>query len=94
MSEKTVSGGKKALKVIITILLCILCFAALLLLGARAYFRLPVSGYYKNSEKAFVIPGLSDGMVHQGLAYDSESGNFLITGYRTDGKASQVSVKG
>ena len=92
MSEKTVSGGKKALKVIITVLLCILCFVALLLLGARAYFRLPVSGYYKNSEKAFVIPGLSDGMVHQGLAYDSENGTFLITGYRTDGKASQVSV--
>ena len=63
-----------------------------LLHGIRGYFRIPVSEYYKNSEKAFVIPGLSDGMTHQGLAYDSENDTFLITGYRSDGNASQVSV--
>lgn len=90
--EKTVSGGRKALKVILVILCCLIGLVLLLLLGIRAYFRLSVSEYYRNSEKTFVIPGLSDGMIHQGLAYDSENDTFLITGYRTDGNASQVSV--
>lgn len=90
--EKAISGGQKALKVIIIILGCLVGLVLLLLLGVRAYFRLPVNEYYKNSEKAFVIPGLSDGMIHQGLAYDSENDTFLITGYRTDGEASQMSV--
>ena len=90
--QKAVSGKSKAKKVILITLCYILGLVLLLLLGIRGYFRLPVSGYYRNSEKAFVIPGLSDGMIHQGLAYDSENGTFLITGYRTDGAASQVSV--
>lgn len=93
MSQKiAASGGRKALKVILIILGCLVGLVLLLLLGIRAYFRLPVSGYYRHSEKAFVIPGLSDGMIHQGLAYDGENDTFLITGYRTDGNASQVSV--
>lgn len=92
MSDKPSSAGKRAIKTVVTVICCILCFVLLVLLGARAYFRHPVSAYYKSSEKAFVIPGISDGMIHQGLAYDSENDAFLITGYRTDGKASQVSV--
>lgn len=90
--EKTSSAGRKALKIVLITFCCILGFVLLLILGARAYFRLPIEEYYKNSEKAFIIPGLSDGMVHQGLAYDGENDTFLITGYRTDGKASQLSV--
>ena len=90
--EKTISEGRKALKAVTVVLGCLVGFVILLLLGVRVYFRLPVSAYYGNSEKAFVIPGLSDGMIHQGLAYDSENDTFLITGYRTDGNASQVSV--
>ncbi len=86
------SGKQKALKVALIILCCLVGLVLLLVLGVRAYFRLPVRDYYKNSEKAFVIPGLSDGMIHQGLAYDSASDTFFITGYRTDGAASQVSL--
>lgn len=93
MSKENFSTDRRnPLKTILIILLCIVGFIGLLLLGARAYFRLPISEYYKNSEKAFVIPGLNDGMVHQGLSYDRETDSFFITGYRTDGKASQVSI--
>lgn len=93
MSQKTsVSGKRKAGKVVAIVLCCLLGVILLFLLGIRAYFRIPVREYYGNSEKAFVIPGLSDGMIHQGLAYDDENQTFLITGYRTDGAASQVSV--
>lgn len=93
MSQKnSATGERKALKVVLIILCCLIGLVLVFLLGVRGYFRIPVSGYYKISEKAFVIPGLSDGMIHQGLAYDSESDTFFITGYRTDGGASQVSL--
>ncbi len=78
--------------VIIRILCCIIAFVLLLLLGVRLWFRLPVTDYYRNSESSFIIPGLSDGMTHQGLAYDEETDEFLITAYRTDGKSSELSI--
>lgn len=81
-----------AVRILLTILCCLVGLLVLLVIGVRAYFRIPVSGYYRHSEKAFVIPGLSDGMTHQGLAYDRETDTFLITGYRSDGKPSQVSM--
>lgn len=93
MSETVAEKKKKSpWKILGIVLGCILGFAVLLVIGARCYFRLPVAEYYRNSEKTFVIPGLSDGMILQGLAYDTDSGDFYITGYRTDGQASQVSL--
>ena len=82
--------NNKAGKIILIIVACILGVALLFVLGVRAYFRIPVAEYYKNSNRAFVIPGLNDGMTHQGLAYND--GEFFITGYRSDGEASQVSI--
>ena len=58
--------------------------------GAIAYFRLPVNEYYKNSEKAFIIPALSTAYVPQGFCYDADSGWFLATGYMKDGTASPI----
>ena len=75
-------------KAIIIVLCCLVGLVLVLLLGIRGYFRIPVSEYYKNSEKAFVIPGLSDGMTHQGLAsvsythldvYKIQNPNFVCT---------------
>ena len=79
---------KKILKIFLIILILIIA----VLFGARLYFRLPVSDYYKNSEKAFKIPGLSEGFVPQGLAYSEEKGVFLITGYMKDGSACPIYV--
>ena len=90
--EKTSSAGEKVSQAILIILCCLIGLVLIVLLAARAYFRISVREYYANSKKAFVIPGLSDGMIHQGLAYDSENDTFLITGYRSDGKASQLSM--
>lgn len=86
------SGGRKVWKIILTVFCIIVGVVLLFILGVREYFRLPVMGYYRNSEKTFTIPGLSDGMIVQGLAYDSVSKEFLVTGYRSDGQPSQVSV--
>lgn len=83
-TEKTKS--KKALKIVI-IIVAVIC---LFLLGIRAYFRLPVAEYYRNSEKSFLIPGISDGAVLQGLEY--ANGKFLVCGYMSDGSASKIYV--
>lgn len=58
--------------------------------GGRLYLRLPVSDYYRASDKAFVIPGLSDNFVPQGLSFDKGSDTFLLTGYQKDHTASPV----
>lgn len=79
-------------RIVLTVGCIIVGVVLLILLAARLYFRIPVHEYYANSEKTFVIPGLSDGMIVQGLAYDSGSDWFYVTGYRSDGKASQVGI--
>ena len=87
MSKKS---GSKAKKVIITILVVLVALVAIVLIGARIYFRAPVSAYYKASEKAFVIPGLMDNMTPQGLDYVSSVDTYLICGYQKDGAPSRI----
>lgn len=87
MSKKT---GSKAKKVIVTILVVLAALIAIVLIGARIYFRAPVSSYYKASEKAFVIPGLMDNMTPQGLDYISSVDTYLICGYQKDGSPSRI----
>ena len=77
---------------LLIVVACVIAFLGVILLGAIGYFRLSVSDYYKNSEKAFVIPGLSDGYVPQGFCYDENSNWFLATGYMTDNSASPIYV--
>ncbi|MBQ3493585.1 MAG: hypothetical protein IJA88_05695 [Clostridia bacterium] len=77
---------KKTFKVLISIVLVL----AIILLGAVGYFKLPVNEYYKNSEKAFVIPELDSGYVPQGFCFDITQNTFLATGYMKDGSASPV----
>lgn len=81
----------KPLKIVLIVLAVLLALVLLFLGGVRLYFRLPVSDYYKNSEKAFVIPEINSGMIQQGLAYVEDDDLFLITGYKS-GDASMLSV--
>ncbi|MBE6547170.1 MAG: hypothetical protein E7668_07040 [Ruminococcaceae bacterium] len=87
MINQTMPKWAKAVCVILAILIGVI---AAVLLGVRAYFRLSVSDYYRASEKGFRIPGLSDGFIPQGLAYEESRQLFLVTGYQKDGSASPV----
>lgn len=82
----------KALKITLSAVACVVLALGFILLCAIGYFRLPVSAYYKNSENAFVMPGLNDGYVPQGFCYDQEETWFLATGYMTDHSCSPVYV--
>lgn len=65
---------------------------ATVLLGARLYFRIPVRDYYRASERGFIIPDLGRGFVAQGIAYDEQSGRFLVNGYQKDNIASPIYI--
>lgn len=84
------AGHGRKIPVIVKILIGLVIFLALVVLGARAYFRVPVSSYYKASDKGFKIPGLSAGLVPQGLSWDEDNKIYLVTGYQKDGTATYV----
>lgn len=65
---------------------------AMVLLGARLYFRIPVRDYYRDSEHGFIIPDLGRGFVAQGITYDEQSGRFLVNGYQKDNIASPIYI--
>ncbi len=78
--------------VLIVIALAITLLFGLIVLVFNYLFRWSVSEYYRDSEKAFVIPAINDGFIAQGIAYDERSGCFLVTGYQNDGTASPIHV--
>ncbi|MBE7083526.1 MAG: hypothetical protein E7373_02845 [Clostridiales bacterium] len=77
---------------IAVIFLAVILFFCLIFGCAVGYFRLTVAHYYQASEKAFVIPGLDDGHVPQGLDFDKENELFIFSGYMADHTASPVYV--
>ena len=84
--------SKLSLKIRIPLIALIVLISLILtaLVGAIAYFRLPVSSYYSASDKAFVIPGLDSDFVPQGMHYDRENRTILVSGYSADGNASSI----
>lgn len=86
MEKKKLAWWKKCC---IALVVIVAMFCALLE-GGRLYLRLPVSDYYRASDKAFVIPGLSDDFVPQGISFDKGSDTFLLTGYQKDHTASPI----
>ena len=46
--------------------------------------ELQLRDFYNNSEAAFIIPGLKEGFIPQGLFYEEEHDIFLISGYYKD----------
>ena len=88
--KHSATAPRRILRNVIISLMVLLLLIALLLLGVRLYFRLPLSDYYRASEVAFRIPGLSEGFIPQGLDFDEENGLWLVTGYQKDGGAAPL----
>ena len=84
------SPKKSILRTLLSIVTVIAVVAAAVLLGAVLYFRLPVSAYYAHSTAGFAIPDIHRGFIPQGLALDTGSDCFFITGYMKDKSASPV----
>ena len=84
--KKKKSLSKRLLKAFIIFIAVI----AVILLGARLYFRIPVSEYYSHSEREFTIPDINSGFIAQGLTYDDRSDCFFMTGYMNDKSSSPI----
>lgn len=78
---KTHKTSRRPGRTLLLVICSLLLLVVLVLVGGRLWFRLPVTGYYKASDAAFSIPGLSDGFVPQGLDYDEQDRVFLVGGY-------------
>ncbi|MCR4741508.1 MAG: hypothetical protein K5866_01365 [Treponema sp.] len=83
---------KKTLNIIIKVILVIILIILLFITGLRTYFRFPVSKFYRNSEKSFIIPDSNKNYIAQGLTYSEEDGNFYLTGYMKDHSASPIYI--
>lgn len=88
MPGKKESSGflRKSAKVVFVLAASVV----LVLAGARLYFRIPVNSYYRASEKAFAIPGLSDNLIPQGFDYIESEGIYLVGGYQKDNSPSRI----
>ena len=73
-------------------LICAFVFFSLsIILGvALLVLRAPSGKYYDHSFPAFVIPGLSDGLVQQGFHYDEKNDIFFVSGYMCDKSSSRI----
>lgn len=84
---------KKKMKPLVklgVILASIVLFFGIILGGAIGYFRLSANSYYLASQTAFLIPGLNDGYIPQGLCYDDKSQTFILSGYKNNHSPSPV----
>ena len=81
-------------RILTAVIAVLILIPLLLVLGVRAYVRLPHLGYYHKSERAFKIPGLGDGFVPQGIDYDTERNTYLVTGYDKAGGQSPLYLVG
>lgn len=79
-------------RLLLSCLCGLMVLVLLVLLGGKLWFSLPISAYYRASEAAFEIPGISSGFVPQGMAYAADTDRLLLTGYMTDHSASPIYV--
>ena len=50
------------------------------------------AAFLKKTEVGFVVPGLAEGLIPQGICYDDAHGVYLISGYYEDDTPSQICV--
>lgn len=80
---------KKGVKRMIIIIPCLVVLVGAVLIY---YFGAKYPMFYKNSSKEFVIPGLDEKFVPQGLEYVAAHNVFLLNGYMSDGLPSRIYV--
>ena len=85
-------NNKKLIKIALIVLGSLAVLVALAVVGAIAYFKLPVADYYEASEGRFVIPDIKNDYVPQGMHYCADEQVFLLSGYTASGKPSPVYV--
>ncbi|MBR6478914.1 MAG: hypothetical protein IKT04_00190 [Clostridia bacterium] len=80
----------KVIKAILTIILVLILLIAIAIGGLNIYLRTTNGEFFKTNEKEFIISGVNEGFVPQGVAFDENSGYYLVSGYMSDNSASRI----
>lgn len=90
---KALKGVKKALAIAGLSVVAIIIFLLIILLAIHLFTPVVFNDFFSNAKEEYVIPGIYDGLVPQGYAYEGERGIYLQCGYMADGEsASRIYV--
>lgn len=81
-----------ALKVILIVLAVLVLIAILILASAHLLTPAVYRDFFKNASVAYDTPGIYDGAILQGYAYDAKNDVYLHTAYMQDGAASRIYI--
>lgn len=79
-------------RVILIALAALIALVVLVLVGAHFITPLRYFDFFRASDAEYKTPGMMDGAVLQGYAYDETTNKFLHTAYMKDGSASRLYV--
>lgn len=80
----------KILKIFLTVLSVLVITISFLTGSMGLFFRLNNVNYFNASTAEFMIPGLNENFIPQGLEYDERTNNFFFGGYTNDSSSSRV----
>ena len=80
------------MKKIIILIIVLVCLLLLAYLGLNIYYKAPVATFYLSSHKEFAVPGLSKGFIPNGIAYKTDTKDYLLCGYSSKDEASPLYV--
>lgn len=83
---------KSVWKRILLILLSVICALILAFGGYLLAVFFLTRDYFASSVKEFLIPGIDEGIVPQGIFYEEETDLFYLSGYKRGGRPSLLSV--
>ena len=79
-------------RVILILLAVLISIVVLVLIGAHFITPKRYVGFFKDANAEYKTPGMIDGAVLQGYAYDEETNTFLHTAYMKNKSASRIYV--
>lgn len=79
-------------RIILIVLASLIALVVLVLLGAHLITPLRYFNFFRASDTEYKTPGMMDGAVLQGYAYDEATNTFLHTAYMKDHSASRIYV--
>lgn len=92
-NTKKLTPLKKALIIFGITLGAIVALVLAILIAIHALTPVVFNGFYFNADAEYVTPGIYDGLVPQGYAYEEENKLYLQCGYMADGEsASRIYV--
>ena len=83
----------KAKKILRNLLMGLLIYVLAVLGVLQIGVTVKYWDYFRNSEGAFLIPGLFDAYVPQGFDYMEETDTYLMCGYMSNGSPSRIYIR-